>query len=79
MVAPLLGIPLTLSILTLNQMELPAGIDVPLKFDEIDDVGHGGQGVGDGVGVGVGVGLGVWVGVGVGVGVGLPQFTLELG
>jgi hypothetical protein len=52
-VAPVLGIPLAW-IWALNQMVSPAGMAVPLKFDWIDDVGHGGHGVGVGVGVGVG-------------------------
>jgi hypothetical protein len=50
-VAPLLGMPLAL-IWALNQTESPAGIAVPLKFDWMHEVAHGGHGVGVGVGVG---------------------------
>jgi hypothetical protein len=50
-VAPLLGTPLAW-IWALNQMESFAEIAVPLKFDWMHDVAHGGQGVGAGVGVG---------------------------
>jgi hypothetical protein len=55
-VAPELGISLAWR-LTLNQMVLPAGIAVPLKFAWMHDVAHGGHG-------GYGVGLGHRVGQG---------------